>query len=97
MHIGDLLAALLLSPLTLAHDAPSGWSYPTYCCGGQDCREISGSDVSEVPGGYVVNFDGQPFSVGHTETQSSPDGHFHACLVPGSSRLRCFFAPPTIY
>jgi hypothetical protein len=97
MRFGLALALVMLAPLVAAHDAPSGWAYPTYCCGGQDCRELDGHDVSEVPGGYVVNFDGKPFSVGHVETQPSPDGRFHACLMPGSLRLQCFFAPPTIY
>lgn len=92
-----LAISVLLALPAGAHEAPSGWTYPTYCCGGEDCSEISGSDVSEVPGGYVVNLHGESFSIGHVETQPSPDGHFHACLVPGSSRLRCFFAPPTIY
>jgi len=50
-------AAALLHAVTgegRAHQAPSGWAYPTECCSGIDCAEIPASAVKETQRGYQV-------------------------------------------
>lgn len=84
------VVCLLVKPVR-AHEAMSGWEYPTACCAGYDCAEIAESRVKEAPGGYVV--DGK-FHVAHSEVKHSPDGHYHACF-PNPETLRCLFIPPS--
>jgi hypothetical protein len=74
----------------LAHDAPSGWTYPIECCSGHDCDEIASDRVKAVASGYLV--DGKHL-IQHADVKQSPDGAFHACF-PTPDILRCFWAPP---
>lgn len=82
------LALLLVVSPALAHDAPSGWTYPQYCCGPDDCRQVDDADVVETPNAYIVG----PSIIARNMATPSPDGHFHIC-VPSDGRVRCFFAP----
>lgn len=34
-----------------AHEAPSGWAYDTWCCGGDDCRHTEPGEVTLTPDG----------------------------------------------
>lgn len=36
------------------HDAPSGWSYSSVCCGGNDCAPVPQSAIQLTPEGVVV-------------------------------------------
>ena len=85
------LLFVLFTSAALAHDAPSGWSYPLACCGGNDCGPIAASRVKpEGAGGYVVD---AKFHVERKDVLESPDGLYHACF-PTRERMSCFYAPP---
>ena len=79
-----------------AHDAPSGWSYPTACCSGIDCREVADRAISERPGGYVIKGTGEMIAYTDARVKDSPDGVYHWCSVRGAddSRTICLFVPP---
>lgn len=88
-----VLALLCLSGSVVAHQAPSGWTYPNHCCSDRDCSPIAPSRVREVPGGYLV--DGR-WTVEHQHAGDSPDGEYHACFVnndPETFPPRCFWRP----
>lgn len=87
------LAAFLLCVFVIsvmAHEAPTGWTYPWECCSGHDCGEIAADRVKLVASGYMI--DGKHL-VKHQDVKKSPDGAFHACF-PTPDILRCFWAPP---
>jgi len=90
------ICVLLVDTRAYPHDAPAGWSYPTYCCSGIDCREVAASSISERPEGYVIKGTGE--IVGYTDARikPSPDGVYHWCSVAGAddSRTICLFVPP---
>lgn len=86
--------ALCLSiPGAIAHDAPTGWSYPFNCCSNQDCREVP--DLPETAAGYVAT-NGETIPYSDPRIKASPDGRFHLCTVAGQERSRalCLFVPP---
>jgi hypothetical protein len=104
-----VIAAVLLSGLyARAHDAlptaakPNGWSYPTYCCSGVDCREVGDSRSSakiriyETPLGYRVSSTGEVVAYSDYRIKNSPDGVYHWCSVAGADDTRtiCLFVPP---
>lgn len=94
-----LLAVLAIMALAAfgrayAHDAPSGWPYPSECCGGNDCHPVECSDVEETAYGWL--WDGVPFP--RPSVKSSHDRQCHACTqnysdLSGASRRfgRCLF------
>ena len=93
--------ALLSAPMpathpALAHEAPSGWSYPTACCSGVDCREVADKLISERPEGYVIKNTGEVVAYSDTRLKHSPDGVYHWCSVQGADNTRtiCLFVPP---
>lgn len=98
------LAAGMAAPAT-AHDAiptaakPQGWSYPFSCCSGYDCREVSSTQVSEKPEGYVIKGTGEVVAYSDARLKDSPDGEYHWCSVAGAddSRTICLFVPPRSY
>lgn len=92
--------------LGYAHDAPTGWSYPTRCCWGPaagrtgDCAMIPASSVVEGPDGYSVSLapgdhplvkKAVHFTVPYGKAEMSPDGEYHVCLS-SIMEPRCFFA-----
>ena len=86
------------------HDAPQGWSYPTSCCSGYDCRKVAagelpgatGITVRPVGGGYVISSTGEVVAAGDTRLRHSPDGDYHWCSAAGADdgRTICLFVPP---
>ncbi|MBB2970900.1 hypothetical protein FHU14_001397 [Mesorhizobium sp. RMAD-H1] len=80
----------------LAHDAPSGWTYPYQCCHDMDCRPVSAKSVAERPEGYVITGTGEVVGYRDSRIRQSPDGLFHWCSVAGKSDSRtiCLFVPP---
>lgn len=47
-----IAVAMAVTPaVALAHDAPSGWTYPSECCADFDCREVEASTIKEGRGG----------------------------------------------
>lgn len=99
-----LLETVLVTDLGLAHDAPSGWPYPSECCDGLDCYMI-GSDEVELrrDGSYRIRQTGEiffdPGSVragpGQRVFRWSLDVNFHRCSWHGekSQRTQCLFVP----
>lgn len=92
--------------VAFAHNAPSGWTYPTRCCSGTDCAEISGRTVHDSPTGYRVAV--APGShpmwpatkpetllliVPYAKAEASPDGRWHLC-INSAGTLLCFYHVP---
>jgi hypothetical protein len=86
----------------MAHEAPSGWSYPLACCSNRDCRMIDAEMVSVTAAGYRFTIpagyhnmapDGGVYVVAFSKARISPDGEFCLCLSPRQAVL-CAFAPP---
>lgn len=79
----------------LAHDAPTGWSYPYSCCSGYDCRAVEPKLISERPEGYVIIGTGEIVAYSDKRIRYSPDGEYHWCSVAGrdDSRTICLFVP----
>ena len=77
-----------------AHQARSGWSYPTECCSGMDCYEIAPSEVEPRGDGWVIVATGEFFAFGWY--RFSPDGRFHRCSAGSGDRSAhtyCLFVP----
>lgn len=82
-----------------AHEAHSGWSYPSECCGGSDCAEAI--DIKPVEGGRVITTKhGKAFFPNNFPIRSSQDEKTHACFNPALSGLTghynglyCLFEP----
>lgn len=101
-----LLAATAISVFStldiapaVAHDAPTGWSYPLSCCSGYDCREVSDEDVIEGPQGYVIAGTGEVIPMTSRKVRQSPDGVYHWCSVAGKDDTAtiCLFVPPRAF
>jgi len=105
--LASMVAGLLVAGAmpAFAHQAPSGWDYPFYCCLDSDCSPIAAEAVQEVPGGFVVTIAPgehpmwsserkQPLrlEIPQDKAKPSPDGHWHLC-IDDSGELLCFFAP----
>lgn len=82
-----------------AHQAKSGWNYPTACCSGIDCREVPAKAVSEGPQGYVIVGTGEVLPYKDARVRNSPDGEYHWCSIGGASNTKtvCLFVPPRSY
>ncbi|WP_293807996.1 hypothetical protein [uncultured Bosea sp.] len=105
--LASMVAGLLVAGTVsaCAHQAPSGWDYPFYCCLDSDCSPIDAGAVREVPGGFIVTImpgkhpmwsseRKQPLrlEIPQDKAKQSPDGHWHLC-IDDSGELLCFFAP----
>jgi hypothetical protein len=95
MNARLLLLSVFLSTSALAHDAPTGWSYPFNCCSNQDCREVPDASVKETPSGYLAS-NGETIPYADKRVKDSPDGKFHLCTIAGreDGRALCLFIPP---
>jgi hypothetical protein len=97
--IKSVLASLAAVPTwsaALAHSAPSGWTYPQYCCANHDCREVAHDAISERPQGYVIRMTGEVVPYRDGRLKNSPDGEYHWCSAGGADtgRTICLFVPP---
>jgi hypothetical protein len=86
----------LLATTAHSHDAPSGWSYPTQCCGGIDCAPLPDGAVKWTPAGWLVLETGETRP--EEEAGTSQDHHFHRCRKVASeplspTRKGCLFVP----
>ena len=90
----------LLPALAVAHSAPVGWHYDSWCCSGRDCAPIPQEEVHVTPDGYLVTIPASSTSARleklfrYDEVRMSGDGQYHACVVPGSGDFRCLYVPP---
>lgn len=78
-----------------AHEAPSGWSYPTACCSTVDCYPIAGTDIEATGAGYVIKASGELITYADKRIRGSPDGVYHRCSTGGDSAgsTICLFIP----
>lgn len=82
-----------------AHKAKSGWTYPIDCCSDYDCREVSADLISERPGGYLIELNGEKITYSDSRIRHSPDGVYHWCSQNGrdDTRTICLFVPPNSF
>lgn len=96
---GCLLAAMITS--SPAHDAPSGWSYPSSCCSGYDCRQVPADwiDPDEDSDGYTIVITGEYLAGTDKRVRRSLDGEYHWCSVAGKndSKTLCLFVPARVF
>jgi hypothetical protein len=80
-----------VTALLLVHDAPSGWQYPSNCCGGQDCHPVDCEEISEDADG-VYHWRNLVFP--HNVAQPTQDRNCHVChqIEDGKPAVgRCLF------
>jgi hypothetical protein len=89
--------------LAAAHDAPTGWSYDPWCCGGHDCQPIPAENVSITEDGFLVTLsEGEHMTArrdherlfGFDDVRESQDQNYHACILPRTQEFRCLYVPP---
>jgi hypothetical protein len=78
-----------------AHEAPSGWHYPSSCCSEGDCHPVSCGAIKEIEGG--VEFLGLKFV--NDQIKKSEDGFCHVCVgvygpEMGQRTPHCVFMTP---
>jgi hypothetical protein len=88
---------MIVLALTLVHDAPGGWPYPSDCCGGSDCRPIPCASIRQDGDLYWYRPPGFPTPLKFSQPRHSPDELCHACYIqiPSSANGngRCLFLP----
>ncbi len=69
------LVASALRPVQ-AHDAPSGWKYPSGCCNDGDCKPIPCDSITETKDGY----DWKGIHFNEKQVRPSGDQTCHVCV-----------------
>lgn len=87
--IGAALVGLLFSCGAWAHEAHTGWQYPTYCCGDGDCGHALSATRNADGSLTVTTKHGTATFPANFKHEESPDGLIHACFTP--STLYCLF------
>lgn len=90
-----IVVVLVLSWPVRAHQAPTGWAYSPFCCGGEDCGPIAMTEVEATAYGWRIKATGEV--IAYSTTREAPDGMFHRCTVKAgdpTSKTRCLYAPP---
>ncbi len=77
----------LVVSMVLAHQAPSGWWYDPFCCGGQDCHPVVG--VVVTGDGFVVA--GELMAGNDPRILPSQDDAFHLCQ--DETGIHCLYVP----
>lgn len=102
---GAIMASSVVFAEARAHEAPSGWSYPFFCCSNRDCARIPAGRVKTGPDGYRVVLqpgdhefvkDTTAFLIPYANAKDSPDNEYHLCIT-ASMQVLCFFRPPMSY
>lgn len=85
---------LLASPAG-AHEALSGWAYPTSCCSGRDCYPVSGPALEAAADGYHIKATGEVIPFTSRRIKPSGDGLYHRCSWGGNVNAStiCLFIP----
>lgn len=90
MRILALIALLLVAPSGAAsHEAVTGWTYPTYCCGEGDCDYAKSATRNPDGSLTVTTKHGTATFPADFKYEPSPDGLIHACFTP--HRLYCLY------
>jgi hypothetical protein len=98
--VAFLLSTILAVKMVPAHEAPSGWEYPWYCCSNKDCHPAQPGDIQEGPSGYTLTTTGEVVPYDDRRVKTSPDGVYHVCQQDGDfdhGRILCLFSPPKSY
>jgi hypothetical protein len=102
LFVAIYIATLAALSYAIAHEAPSGWSYPLKCCSSRDCQPVSPEFVTitaegyrfTIPPGYhIAAPNGGVWDVPFARAELSPDGEFHLCISIATLRHLCTFAP----
>jgi hypothetical protein len=80
---------LLVATGVQAHEAVTGWHYPTYCCGEGDCADARAAVRNPDGSITVTTKHGTATFPANFKHEESPDGLIHACFTP--SRLYCLY------
>jgi hypothetical protein len=91
----SLVEITAIAAFIFIHDAPSGFEYPSDCCGGHDCRPIACSTIKLNPDQSVV-WSGLKFS--SAQVKISGDASCHVC-IGYYHRMRfshCIFLAPVM-
>jgi hypothetical protein len=101
-----LLAVVWLAGMSMLYASAHSF-YDPYCCNDKDCAPIKTAHVKPVAGGYLVRLRPEDhvglskavgvreYLVPYADAKPSPDGGFHACILPYMpDTMRCFYAPP---
>ena len=86
------LAAIFLCLAALpasVHEAITGWTYPSHCCGEGDCAHASAAIRNPDGSLTVTTKHGTATFPASFKHEPSPDGLIHACFMPG--RLYCLY------
>ena len=90
-----LAAQVPIAARAVAHDAPSGWTYPSSCCSGHDCYPVSGPALETAADGYHIKATGEVIPFTSRRIKPSGDGSYHRCSWGGdvNSSTICLFIP----
>jgi hypothetical protein len=72
-----------------AHEAITGWHYPTYCCGEGDCAHAIAASRNQDGSLTVTTKHGTATFPATFKHEPSPDGLIHACFTP--NKLYCLY------
>lgn len=100
---------LFVTPVPVsAHEAPEGWSYDPWCCGGHDCGPVVGYEYTHPTDGSLAmmiitvrTLEGKlvkgkvTANLDGVKVEASKDGAMHACIYPPETdHIRCLYMPP---
>ena len=84
------IALICFAGSASAHEGPSGWQYPSGCCGGEDCHPVPCETIEEKRGVYI--WKGVIFH--RSMARVSGDHRCHVCIQfngEGAPSGRCLF------
>lgn len=88
-----LACLLLLTTSAVAHEAPSGWKYDHDCCHDRDCAPVE--NLTYLNDGTMLarTKHGEGKVTSQTQRRPSGDTEYHACIMPSTNHVICFYAP----
>jgi hypothetical protein len=98
LAVTSVLAGIVLIGLhgrAYPHQAPTGWTFNSRCCGNGDCYPVETDAIRERPDGYHILSTGEVIPYQSTKVLSSPDGHSYRCSTAGSVQgvTYCIYVP----
>jgi len=95
MRAAVALLFLVFGYPSLAHEAPTGWTYDVSCCSTMDCREVPNSWVDEQASGITMRPTGELIPTGSHKIRQSKDDRWHWCTRSGKDDTPtiCIYRP----
>lgn len=87
LAVSGILAGIVLIGLhgkAYPHQAPTGWTFDSRCCGNGDCYPVQTDAIKEGPDGYHIQSTGEVIPYQSTKVLPSPDGLPYRCSTAGS-------------